>query len=95
MVRKPVVSGMFYESGFGELNNQIEDCFKHKFGPGDLPVNKRYKKISGVIVPHAGYLYSGQCATWAYKEIAESEFPDIFIMIGFILDILRIPRYIR
>ena len=35
-----------------------------------------------VIVPHAGYMYSGSCAAWAYKAIAEAEMPDLFIIIG-------------
>jgi AmmeMemoRadiSam system protein B len=33
-------------------------------------------------VPHAGYQYSGACAAWAYKEIAEAKLPDLFVIIG-------------
>lgn len=81
--RKPIVAGAFYKSSFDELDKQIADCFKNnKFGPGDLPVKKRAKKIFGVIAPHAGYEFSGAGAAWAYKEIAESEFPDLFVILG-------------
>jgi len=82
MTREPIVAGMFYEDDFNELDKQINDCFTHKFGPGDLPIKKREKKILGVVVPHAGYVYSGPCAAWSFKEIAESKFPDLFIIIG-------------
>ena len=83
MVREPSVSGQFYESSFDSLNKQIENCFHDKRGPGDLPVEKRSdQRISAVIVPHAGYMFSGACAAWAHKEIAESNFPDAFILLG-------------
>jgi len=82
MVRKPVVAYQFYEGDFGALNKQINSCFESKFGPGALPINKREKQIFGIIAPHAGYQFSGPCAAWAYKEIAEAGFPDLFIMLG-------------
>ena len=82
MNRKAVVAGMFYKGSFDELSKEIENCFKGKFGPGDLPVKRGKKKIFGVIAPHAGYGYSGSCAAWSYKEIAESEFPELFVIIG-------------
>ena len=82
MVRKAVVAGSFYEDSFDALDKQINDCFKSKFGPGELPISKREKDILGVISPHAGYQFSGMGAAWAYKEIAESKFPDLFIMLG-------------
>lgn len=82
MVRQPQFAGSFYEKGFNELDKQIQACFTHEKGPGDLPLNKRAKKLKAVIAPHAGYIYSGPCAAWSYKEIAEAEFPDVYIIIG-------------
>jgi len=82
MARKPIVAGQFYPSSFEELNKQIDDCFESKFGPGALPIRKREKEILGIISPHAGYAYSGACAAWAYKEIAESRFADLYIILG-------------
>ena len=82
MPRKPVVSGQFYSDDFGELTNQINDSFHSKFGPGALPITKRTKEIFGIIAPHAGYQFSGPGAAWAYKEIAEAKFPDVYIMLG-------------
>ena len=83
MVREPCVAGQFYESSFDGLNKQIEECFHDKRGPGDVPVEKRTdKKISAILVPHAGYMFSGACAAWAYTEIAEAKFPDAFLLLG-------------
>ena len=82
MNRKPVVSGMFYESTFDKLDKQIISCFNHKLGPGDLPIKRTNKKILGIISPHAGYPFSGPCAAWAYKEIAESKFPKTYVIIS-------------
>lgn len=81
-MRRPIAAGQFYENGFEELGKQINSCFEGKFGPGALPVKRADKKIFGVIAPHAGYMYSGPCQAWAYKEIAESRLPDLFLIIG-------------
>ncbi|MEM2130928.1 MAG: AmmeMemoRadiSam system protein B [Candidatus Woesearchaeota archaeon] len=80
-IRKPVVSGQFYEKDFDNLIKQIEACFNSNKGSG-LIEKKRIKELIGVISPHAGYFFSGACASWAYKEIAESEFPDAYIILG-------------
>ncbi len=82
MVRKPIVADQFYEGSFNALDKQINKCFSSKFGPGSLPSKKRDKNIFGIISPHAGYMFSGSCQAWAYKELAESKFPDLFIMLG-------------
>jgi len=82
MIRKPIVSGQFYEASFKGLEEQIKQCFFHEQGPGDLPVKKRVKNILGIISPHAGYTFSGAGAAWGFKEIAESKFADVYIMLG-------------
>ncbi len=82
MIRKPIVAGQFYEADFDQLTKEIEECFRSERGPGDLPISKREKKLKAVIVPHAGYFFSGPAAAWAYKEIAEAQLPDLYIIIG-------------
>jgi MEMO1 family protein len=82
MTRKAVFAGQFYERNEQDLDKQITECFEGKNGPGSLPLSKRSKNIQAVIVPHAGYTYSGACAAWAYKEIAEAEFAQVYIIIG-------------
>lgn len=82
MVRDNVVSGIFYESDFNDLDKQIRNCFLSKFGPGSLPGKRKDKKIYGIISPHAGYNFSGPCAAWSYKEIGESKFANTFVLLG-------------
>jgi AmmeMemoRadiSam system protein B len=83
-VREPAVAGSFYEGSREDLMDQIKWCFTHRIGPGELPkVNESFTgKLIGVIVPHAGYIYSGPVAAWAYKVIAENGKPDSFIILG-------------
>lgn len=79
---KSQFAGQFYENKSFELENQIKSCFEDKNGPGDLPLNKRSNLIKAIIAPHAGYQFSGPAAAWAYKEIAEAQFADVYIIIG-------------
>jgi len=81
-IRRSVAAGLFYEEDQKALREQITECFESKRGPGDLPVKNRKGFIQGAIIPHAGYIYSGPCAAWAYKALAESEIPDLYIIIG-------------
>ena len=82
MTRKPVVAGMFYDDYEHKLNEQIEGCFNSEYGPGKLPEKTRDKDCIGVVVPHAGYAFSGPCAAFGYKELAESKMPDLYVILG-------------
>lgn len=81
-VREPIAAGQFYEFSADKLNSQIESCFLSRLGPGSLPSKRTDKKIFGCISPHAGYQFSGPCAAFSFKEIAESKFPLTFVIIG-------------
>lgn len=81
-LRVPVVSGQFYNSDHDRLKEQVKECFLSDFGPGSLPGKDKKKKIAGAISPHAGYDFSGPAAAHAYKEIAESEMPGTYVIIG-------------
>ncbi|MBT3721008.1 AmmeMemoRadiSam system protein B [archaeon] len=79
-MRSCVVCGSFYESNKDNLISQIKNCFSNNLGPG-LPTENNKKDIVGIIVPHAGYFFSGACAAHAYKEIYNSKSKS-FIIIG-------------
>ena len=83
-IRRPVVSGTFYAGTAGELKEQIEWCYKHELGPGTIPrVNSRgLREIVAIVVPHAGYYYSGPVAAHAYKELAEDGVFDTAVILG-------------
>ncbi|OYT29995.1 AmmeMemoRadiSam system protein B [Thermoplasmatales archaeon ex4572_165] len=83
LIRKATVSGMFYDAGEIELNNQIKTCFFSENGPGTiLERNIKKQQLKGVIVPHAGYPFSGSIAAYAYDLILDAGFADVFIIIG-------------
>jgi len=74
-VRKPVVAGTFYPGSASKLRSEIEEFLSNV---EKVPVDG---KIVSLIVPHAGYVYSGQIAAHAYKQIEGMHF-DTVIMIG-------------
>ncbi len=74
-IRKPAVAGMFYPGEPGELSKQLAQYYseaKKKALPGH-PI--------GIIAPHAGYQYSGQTASEAYKQL-EGEQYDVVVVIS-------------
>lgn len=80
-VRKPIVAGSFYPANANELRKQIKDSFLGELGPKGMP-KKGNEKVYGIIAPHAGYAYSGQCAAYSYKAIAKAKKPDTFVILG-------------
>jgi AmmeMemoRadiSam system protein B len=81
-MRKASFAGQFYSDDLEELEKEIKFCFKSDFGPGSLPGDRGNKKIFGGVVPHAGYMFSGPCATHFYKYVAESKLFDAFLILG-------------
>lgn len=83
MVREPVVAGQFYPGSKDRLEKNIEGCFLHGLGPGKLPQREGdSRKIKGLVVPHAGYVYSGPVAAHSYKALYEDGFPETIVLIG-------------
>jgi len=83
-IRKPAVAGSFYDGDSKSLNIQIENCFLHKIGPGEIPLTnpKRKSNIIGLVSPHAGYIYSGPVAANGFYKIALYGKPDTIIILG-------------
>jgi MEMO1 family protein len=81
MIRHPIVAGQFYPARRDKLRFEIEKSFTCKMGPG-LPGERKFLPLRGLIVPHAGYSYSGPCAAHAYRHVAESVNFDLFLMLG-------------
>ncbi|MFC1754690.1 AmmeMemoRadiSam system protein B [Thermoproteota archaeon] len=82
MIREPIVAGQFYEAKKEALNEQITQSYEHEKGPGEVPSGKRQGQVKGIISPHAGYMFSCPCAAHGFKMIAESEFADLYIILG-------------
>lgn len=63
-VRPPAVAGLFYPGDAGVLHENVRRLLRDN--PADGPVPK------AVIVPHAGYVYSGPVAARAYNLVAQA-----------------------
>ncbi|MDD4876398.1 MAG: AmmeMemoRadiSam system protein B [Dehalococcoidales bacterium] len=70
MIRNPVVAGQFYPKSPDQLKSMIAEM-----------VNEEAVKeeVVGIIVPHAGYIYSGSVAGAVISKI---KFKDTFIIMG-------------
>lgn len=69
-VRKPAVAGQFYPGSESELRKKIKSF-----------IEEDAKKIQalGAVVPHAGYIYSGETAGAVYSRLV---IPETVILIG-------------
>lgn len=74
-IREPVVAGQFYPGNQETLRRQVQSLLRNVKAP------KVRGKIYGLIVPHAGYDYSGQTAAYAFKQIESMEYNTV-ILIG-------------
>jgi len=83
-VRRPTQAGAFYEGTSESLKRQIENCFLHRFGPGEVPeiAKVNLKNVVGLICPHAGYMYSGPVAAHGYYRLALDGKPDVALIFG-------------
>lgn len=76
-IRQSAVSGMFYPGNPSALRKAV-DTYLHDAPVPDDIVNEN---IKAVIVPHAGYIYSGQTAAYAYNAIKERKY-DAVVIVG-------------
>ncbi|MCE5212612.1 MAG: AmmeMemoRadiSam system protein B [Deltaproteobacteria bacterium] len=73
-IREPAVAGKFYSESAVKLNGAIE-----KFMQDAVPV--KVKKPVAIIVPHAGYIYSGQICADGFKQAANQQY-DVIVILG-------------
>lgn len=73
-VRNPSVAGMFYPAQKEKLNEEIDLLLK--IGKSE----HTYENIFGIIVPHAGYIYSGKTAAAAYNVISGKEYKKVVVI---------------
>ncbi len=70
MIRQSAVAGQFYPADKFELTTQLDTFLRTKVKP---------KKVPGLIVPHAGYIYSGAVAGEVFAAV---EIPRQVILLG-------------
>ncbi|HUH66787.1 MAG TPA: AmmeMemoRadiSam system protein B [Syntrophales bacterium] len=73
-VREPAVAGRFYPEDPMKLRLAVE-----KFLEDAVPV--QVKEPIAIIVPHAGYIYSGQICADAFKQVRDKQY-DVIVILG-------------
>lgn len=74
-IRPPVVAGMFYPEHAHELRTMVESLIEN------AKPKRRQGNLIGLIVPHAGYQYSGLTAAHAYA-LLKKEKKRTVILVG-------------
>jgi AmmeMemoRadiSam system protein B len=81
-LRPATFAGKSYASDSQKLPQQLEAFFTSPQGPGKPVDSQKDTPIRGIIAPHIDFQRGGPCYAWAYKELAESLSPDLFIILG-------------
>ena len=81
-VRPAGFAGKSYEADRGQLKKQIDGFFSSKEGPDFKPSSNKGRLIKGLVVPTYEPKHAGPIYAWAYKELQESQQPDVLIIIG-------------
>lgn len=76
-VRRPMVAGQFYPANPVDLAKQLAQYFK------DADKRPIDGSVRAIIAPHAGYIYSGQIAANAYKQIEGQSYDAVVIVAPF------------
>ena len=74
-VRSPAVTGSFYPNSPKVLSTQVGKFID------DAPLAETDAELIGLIAPHAGYVYSGHVAGYAYKQLVGRSF-DAVVLLG-------------
>jgi len=70
-MRAPAVAGQFYPRSKNDLEREINRCF--------AGVTAIERDVLGAVVPHAGYMYSGNTAAHVFSSLPEA---DTFVLLG-------------
>ncbi len=73
-MRRSVIAGSWYPGDPGQLRSMIQG-FLDKVAPQALD-----GELLGLVAPHAGYVYSGQVAAYAYALLAGRSFSRVLIV---------------
>jgi len=74
-IRSPEWAGKFYPYNAKKLKNQIDNYLEN------AESSKFEGELIGLVVPHAGYIYSGPIAAYSYKNLINKDIETV-ILIG-------------
>ncbi|MEJ5261171.1 MAG: AmmeMemoRadiSam system protein B [Ignavibacterium sp.] len=73
-IRAPQVAGYFYPADPNILHNKIQKMLS------EAKLLKSYDNIIGIVSPHAGYMYSGKTAAYAYNAIKGKNYKTAIVI---------------
>jgi AmmeMemoRadiSam system protein B/AmmeMemoRadiSam system protein A len=73
-VRLPAVAGAFYPGDPDELRSAVRRYLQQAEPTADAG------KLIALIVPHAGYVYSGPVAAYAYRQLQSKRFDSVVVI---------------
>ena len=73
-LRQPAAAGLFYPADKNKLKKDV-DWF---LSIGDT--DKVFNHVTGLVAPHAGYIYSGRTAAIAYNTIKNKHYKNVIII---------------
>jgi AmmeMemoRadiSam system protein B len=76
LVRTPAVAGTFYPADPGALSREVDSMLN------DAALPAVAGSVLGLLVPHAGYVYSGLTAAYAYSLLKKGAPPGVVLIIA-------------
>lgn len=73
-IRFQQVAGYFYPSNPDKLYRDIESMLSN------VSLSENYENIFGVVSPHAGYIYSGGTAAYAYQTLNGKNIKTVYVI---------------
>ena len=80
--RAPAHVGGVYKADAGELKAQLEGYFSAAEGPGHPSAKARQSAPKAIVAPHIDFHRGGPAYAWAYKPLVESQWADLYILLG-------------
>jgi len=82
--RRAAVAGQFYPASPEALERLVQECYLSPRGPGSLPQVSQNPLSSpvGLVLPHAGYYYSGPITALGMGLLAGAGVPEAVVVIG-------------
>ncbi len=77
-VRQPAVAGRFYEGRPAKCLAQLQELIPRMLPAGEI----QEKTIKAGIVPHAGWVFSGDVAGKVFYQISQTQEVDTFVVFG-------------
>ncbi len=73
-VRTQQVAGYFYPSNPDKLYKDIEQMMN------EASIEENFENVFGIVSPHAGYIYSGSTAAYAYHTLRDKNIKTVFVI---------------